>query len=54
MSHRSIIIFPDDSISPIVDAIAGAKKTLRIKMFIFNEPLLINILLLHQSCGEWM
>jgi cardiolipin synthase A/B len=42
MSHRSIIIFPDDSISPIVNAIAEAKKTLRIKMFIFNEPLLLN------------
>jgi cardiolipin synthase A/B len=51
MSHRSIIIFPDDSISPIVDAIAGAKKTLRIKMFIFNEPLLIHTVIASKLRG---
>lgn len=42
MSHRSIIVFPDDSITPMVSAIAEAKKSLRIKMFIFNEPLLLH------------
>jgi phosphatidylserine/phosphatidylglycerophosphate/cardiolipin synthase-like enzyme len=42
MSHRSLIILPDDTISPILDAIAEAKYSLRIKMFIFSEPVLID------------
>ena len=42
MSHRSIIIFPDDGIFSILNGIAKAEKTLRIKMFIFTEPVLLN------------
>ena len=38
MSHRSIIVLPDDTGKPILDAIAGAKKSLRIKMFVFSDP----------------
>src|SRR4030095_7572050 len=38
MSHRSIIILPDDTGKPILDAINAAKKSLRIKMFIFSDP----------------
>src|SRR5262245_35171555 len=35
---RSLIVLPDDSARPIVSAIAGAKLTLRIKMFVFSDP----------------
>ena len=38
---RSIIVLPDDSGQPILDAIAAAKKSIRIKMFVFSEPSLI-------------
>jgi cardiolipin synthase A/B len=37
MSH-SLIILPDDSAQPILDAINGATKSLRIKMFVFSDP----------------
>jgi hypothetical protein len=30
---RSLIVMPDDSAKPILDAIVAAKKSLRIKMF---------------------
>jgi cardiolipin synthase A/B len=39
---RSLIVLPDDSIQPIVDAIDGATKSLRIKMFIFTDPTLMD------------
>ena len=35
---RSLIVLPDDSSKPILDAIAAAKKSLRIKMFLFSDP----------------
>ena len=38
MSHRSIIVLPDDTGKPILDAINAAKKSLRIKMFVFSDP----------------
>lgn len=38
---RSIIVLPDDSARPIVDAINNAKKSLRIKMFVFSDPTLL-------------
>jgi cardiolipin synthase len=38
MSHRSIIVLPDDTGKPILDAINSAKKSLRIKMFVFSDP----------------
>ncbi|HNC52985.1 MAG TPA: phospholipase D-like domain-containing protein [Accumulibacter sp.] len=36
--HRSLIVLPDDSGQPIVDAIDAAKESLRIKMFLFSDP----------------
>jgi cardiolipin synthase len=39
---RSLIVLPDDSVQPILDAINGAKKSLRIKMFIFTDPTLLD------------
>jgi cardiolipin synthase len=38
---RSIIVMPDDTAKPILDAINGATKSLRVKMFIFSDPSLL-------------
>ena len=35
---RSLIVMPDDSSKPILDAINGATKSLRVKMFLFSDP----------------
>jgi cardiolipin synthase A/B len=37
MSH-SLIVLPDDSAQPIIDAINRATKSLRVKMFLFSHP----------------
>src|SRR5580658_5344320 len=38
---RSLVVLPDDSAQPILDAIRGATKSLRIKMFVFSDPSLL-------------
>ena len=38
---RSLIVLPDDSARPILEAIEGASKTLRVKMFVFSDPALL-------------
>jgi cardiolipin synthase len=38
---RSLIVMPDDSSKPILDAINGARKSLRIKMFVFSDATLL-------------
>jgi|SRR5208282_451747 len=38
---RSLIVLPDDSAQPILDSINGAKKSLRVKMFVFSDPSLL-------------
>ena len=38
---RSLVVLPDDSAKPILDAIKHAAKSLRIKMFVFTDPSLI-------------
>jgi phosphatidylserine/phosphatidylglycerophosphate/cardiolipin synthase-like enzyme len=40
MSH-ALIVLPDDSAKPIVDAIAGAARALNVRMFSFTDPTLI-------------
>jgi len=35
---RSLIVLPDDSAKPILAAIAGAARTIRVKMFVFSDP----------------
>lgn len=37
MSH-TLIVLPDDTAKPILDAIEGAKKSIRVKMFLFSDP----------------
>ena len=41
MSSRSIVVLPDDSAKPILDAIGTASKSLRVKMFLFSDPKLL-------------
>ncbi len=46
---RSLIVLPDDSAQPILDAIAQAKKSIRIKMFVFSDPALLQaVIAAHQ------
>ena len=41
MHHRSLIVFPDDTVQSIVDAIDTAQSSLRIKMFLFSDKELL-------------
>ena len=46
---RELIILPDDSAKPILDAINNAEKILRIKMFTFSDPALLKaVIAAHQ------
>ncbi len=46
---RSIIVLPDDSAQPLLDAIAQATKSIRIKMFVFSDPSLLQaVIAAHQ------
>jgi cardiolipin synthase A/B len=38
---RSLVVLPDDSAQPILNAIRGATKSLRVKMFVFSDPTLL-------------
>ena len=38
---RSLIVLPDDSARPILNAIHGASKSIRVKMFVFSDPELL-------------
>jgi cardiolipin synthase A/B len=38
---RSLIVLPDDTAKPILAAIEGASRTLRVKMFVFSDPSLL-------------
>ena len=50
-SSRTIIILPDDTKKPIVDAIESAKKSIKIKMFVFSDPDLINAVIAAKKRG---
>ncbi len=39
---RSLIVLPNDSAKPIIDAIGAARRSLRIKMFVFSDRTLLN------------
>lgn len=41
MSHE-LIVLPDDTAKPILDAIGAASKSLNIRMFLFTDPTLLN------------
>jgi phosphatidylserine/phosphatidylglycerophosphate/cardiolipin synthase-like enzyme len=48
---RSVIVLPDDSAKPILDAINGAKESIRIKMFVFSDPSLLQAVSAAQHRG---
>ena len=41
MSH-TLIVLPDDTAKPIIDAISGATKSLNIRMFLFTDTTLLD------------
>src|SRR5260221_13458306 len=48
---RSLIVMPDDSAKPILDAVNGATKSLRVKMFIFSDPSLLKAVIAARQRG---
>jgi cardiolipin synthase A/B len=48
---RSLVVLPDDSAQPILDAINGATKSLRVKMFVFSDPALLKAVIGAQHRG---
>jgi phosphatidylserine/phosphatidylglycerophosphate/cardiolipin synthase-like enzyme len=42
---RSLVVLPDDSAKPVLDAIEGANKSLRIKMFALSDPGILKALI---------
>jgi cardiolipin synthase A/B len=50
MSH-SLIVLPDDTAQPILDALSSAKKSLRIRMFLFTDPALVDAVLAAKRRG---
>src|SRR5271168_1618586 len=48
---RSIIVMPDDSAKPLLEAIANAKKSIRVKMFLFSDPSLLAAIIAAQDRG---
>lgn len=48
---RALIVLPDDSAKPILDAIGAAKKTLRVKMFTFSDPGLLKAVIAAHDRG---
>src|ERR1700692_1353704 len=42
---RSLIVLPEDSAKPILDAIDRSSKALRIKMFVLSDPTLLKALI---------
>ena len=51
MSHRSVLILPDDSPVKIIEAINNAEKILRVKMFLFSDGELIQALIKAKQRG---
>jgi phosphatidylserine/phosphatidylglycerophosphate/cardiolipin synthase-like enzyme len=51
MASRSILILPDDSPAPILAAIDGARRTLRVKMFVFSDPGLLDAVIAAKKRG---
>jgi phosphatidylserine/phosphatidylglycerophosphate/cardiolipin synthase-like enzyme len=48
---RSLIVLPDDSATPIVEAIDRAERTLRVKMFVFSDSALLHALIAAKRRG---
>ena len=48
---RSLIVLPDDSARPILDAINHASQSLRIKMFVFSDPAVLQSVIAARKRG---
>ncbi|HEX2918030.1 MAG TPA: phospholipase D-like domain-containing protein [Edaphobacter sp.] len=48
---RSIIILPDDSPEPLLSAVANARTSLRIKMFVFSDPAMLEAVIAAHKRG---
>jgi cardiolipin synthase A/B len=48
---RSLIVLPDDSARPILDAIHAAEKSIRVKMFVFSDPELLKAIVAAHKRG---
>ena len=50
MSH-TLIVLPDDTAKPILDALNAAKRTLQIRMFLFTDPTLLKAVIAAKRRG---
>jgi phosphatidylserine/phosphatidylglycerophosphate/cardiolipin synthase-like enzyme len=50
MSHQ-LIVLPDDTAKPIVDAIAAARSALQVRMFLFTDPTLLDSVIAAKQRG---
>ncbi len=50
MSH-TLIVLPDDTAKPILDAINGARKSLNIRMFLFTDETLLGAVIAAKRRG---
>jgi phosphatidylserine/phosphatidylglycerophosphate/cardiolipin synthase-like enzyme len=48
---RSLMIMPDEGAQPLLDALSAAKTSLRVKMFLFDDPALLAAVIAAQSRG---
>jgi cardiolipin synthase A/B len=51
MATRSLVVLPDDSSKPVLDAIRSASKSLRVKMFVFSDAALLQAVLAARRRG---
>ncbi len=48
---RTLIVLPDATASPLLDAIASARSSLRVKMFVFSDPALLDAVIAAKKRG---
>ncbi len=53
MAH-SLLVMPDDTAQPILVAIRGAKKSIRVKMFLFSHPELLDAVIEAKQRGVFV
>src|SRR5438067_6312922 len=51
MSSRHLVVLPDDSAKPILDAIGAASSSIQVKMFVFSDPALTRAVIAAQRRG---
>ena len=51
MPNRSLLVFPDDTVQTLLSAIDSARVSIRIKMFVFSAPVIIDAVLRARARG---